>query len=90
MLKDGTPDSSAILKLYQNNYTPADTSTAAYFTVANFTNYVNKTLTRTSWHAAVTNANSKAETSYGTAPEPWTCGASGNTIYGYWAEGTGT
>ncbi len=88
MLKDAlSVDENYILKLYKNDYTPLDTSTIGSFTIADFTNYVHKTLTRTNWSAAATNGSSKAESSYGTAPESWTCGASGNTIYGYWVEG---
>ena len=88
MLKDAlSVDEAYILKLFQNNYTPADTTTSANMTAATFTNYAHKTLTRAGWSAATTNASGKAESSYGTAPESWTCGATGNTIYGYWVEG---
>jgi hypothetical protein len=75
-----------ILKLYQNNYTPADTATVSSFTEANFTNYAAKTLTRASWNAA-TLVGGKAQTSYGSSPQNWTCGTTGNTIYGYWMQG---
>lgn len=87
MLKDAlSTNENYILKLYQNNYTPADDSTPGSFTEANFTNYAAVTLTRALWNAAVTVSN-KAETSYGSAPQSWTCGASGNTIYGYYVVG---
>lgn len=76
-----------ILKLFRNDYTPAAADAPGSFTEANFTNYVAKTLTRTLWNSSVT-VSGKAESSYGTTPQSWTCGASGNTIYGYWVEGS--
>lgn len=87
MLKDALSTNEAyILKLYQNNYTPDDSSAPGSFTEATFTNYAAVTLTRALWNSAVTVSN-KAETSYGSAPQSWTCGASGNTIYGYYVVG---
>jgi len=88
MLKDAlSTDEDFILHLYKNNYTPVDGTTSTDFTEADFTNYVNKTLARTTWNAAITNGSSKAESSYGSSPLSWTCGASGNTVYGYWVQG---
>jgi hypothetical protein len=85
MLKDAlSVDEDFTLKLYQNNYTPVNTSVAGDFTVATFTNYVDKTLTRAGWAAATTVSN-KARSTY--AQQSWTCGASGNTIYGYYVIG---
>lgn len=87
MLKDAlSSDENYILKLYMNDYTPDQTSAPGSFTQATFTNYVAKTLTRAGWNAAVV-ASNKAESSYGSTPQTWTCGATGNTIYGYWVEG---
>lgn len=87
LLKDAlSTNENYILKLYRNDYTPDDNSVAGSFTEANFTNYAAKTLTRALWNAAVT-VSGKAETSYGSAPQSWTCGASGNTIYGYYVTG---
>lgn len=87
MLKDTlSTNEDFILKLYKNNYTPIAATTSADFTQADFTNYVVKTLARATWRAAVTVSN-KAESSYGTAPLSWTCGATGNTIYGYYVIG---
>ena len=74
-----------ILKLYKNNYTPVDASTATDFTVADFTNYVDKTLHRANFSAATT-VGGKASTTYDTA-QSWTCGTTGNTIYGYYVVG---
>ena len=86
-LKDTlSTDENMILHLYKNNYTPVAATTSTDFTEADFTNYVNKTLARTTWNAAVT-VSGKAESSYGSSPLSWTCGASSNTIYGYWVQG---
>lgn len=86
MLKDAlSVDEGYTLKLYKNDYTPIQTSTGTDFTVADFTNYVDKTLTRTGWGAASTVSN-KASATYGTQ-QSWTCGATGNTIYGYYILG---
>jgi hypothetical protein len=74
-----------ILKLYQNNYTPTSAAAPGSFTEATFTGYAARTLTRSVWNTAVTVSN-KAESSYGTTPQSWTCGATGNTIYGYTVE----
>lgn len=88
MIKDAlSADEAYILKLYRNDYTPDAVAASGSFTEANFTNYVAKTLARTTWNAAVTNGSGKGETSYGATPQSWTCGASGNTVYGYWVEG---
>jgi hypothetical protein len=76
-----------ILKLYRNDVTPAAASAPGSFTEANFTGYAARTLTRTLWNSAVT-VSTKAESSYGTTPQSWTCGTTGNTIYGYWVEGS--
>jgi hypothetical protein len=76
-----------ILKLYRTNVTPNANSIPASFTEANFTGYAAKTLTRSSWNSAVTVSN-KAESSYGASAQSWTCGTTGNTIYGYWVEGS--
>ncbi len=87
MLKDPlVTDENYILRLYQNNYTPDDSSVPGSFTEASFTNYAAVTMTRSGWNASVTVSN-KAESSYGSAPLAWTCGASGNTVYGYYVSG---
>lgn len=87
MLKDPlVTDENYILRLYQNNYTPDDSSVAGSFTEASFTNYAAVTMTRANWNASVTVSN-KAESSYGSAPLAWTCGTTGNTVYGYYVSG---
>ena len=87
MLKEATTaDEKYLLKLYQNDKTPADADATSSYTVADFTNYATRTLSRSGWATAVTTSN-KAESSY-LAVQSWTCGASGNTIYGYYVEGS--
>lgn len=76
-----------ILKLFKSDSTPSADSAPGSFTEADFTNYAARTLSRSTWNSAVTVSN-KAEASYGAAPQSWTCGATGNTIYGYWVEGS--
>ena len=52
LLKAGlnhTAASNPVLKLYQNNITPAETDTAATFTEATWTGYAAITLTGASW-----------------------------------------
>lgn len=87
MLRDTlSTDEIYLLKLYKNDVTPADGDTSAAYTVATFTDYYSRSLTRANWNSAVSNTT-KAESSYGGTPESWTCGATGNTIFGYWVEG---
>lgn len=73
------------LKLFKSNVTPAEGDTHATYTVADFTNYVDKTLTASqtgaTWGAPAT-VGGVSSISY--AQQSWTCGATGNTIYGYW------
>lgn len=88
LLKDAlSTNENSILRLFKNDYTPVNATTSTDFTEADFTNYVVKTLLRATWNAAVTNGSGKAESSYGSTPLAWTCGASGNTVYGYWVQG---
>lgn len=79
-------DENYILMLYQNNYTPDTNATATMFTEANFTGYAAMTLTRANWSAA-TIVGGEAQTSYGSNPQTWTCGITGNIVYGYWIQG---
>ena len=88
MLKDALDtDENYILKLFHTDVTPSENSTSASFVEATFTNYAAVTLTRSNWNAAVLNGSNAAESSYGSAAQSWTCGATGDTIYGYWMEG---
>lgn len=84
MLRNTSDTENYILKLYRNNYTPTATSSVSDFTSAIFTNYSDKTLARTSWTAATTVAG-KAQSSY--SQQSWTCGATGDTVYGYYVVG---
>jgi hypothetical protein len=85
MLKDAlTTDEDYTLKLFNNNVTPDQSSVAGTFTETAFTGYTAKTLTRTGWSAASTVSN-KAQSSY--SQQSWTCGATGDTIYGYYVIG---
>lgn len=82
MLKDAlSSDEDYTLKLFKTDVTPSATSVEGDFTEADFTNYTSKTLTRSGWGAAST-VGGKASSTYGST-QSWTCGASGNTIYGY-------
>lgn len=84
-LTDDTPE-NLTLKLYQNDVTPADDSVAGDFTEADFTDYSAKTLARSGWATVAQDVNDKASIQYDTT-QSWTCGASGNTIYGYYVVG---
>jgi hypothetical protein len=85
MLKDAlTVDEDYTLKLFNNNVAPTQASIASTFTETAFTGYAAKTLTRTGWSAATTVSN-KAQSSY--SQQSWTCGATGDTIYGYYVIG---
>lgn len=68
--------------LYQNNYTPIQSSTGSDFTIANFTGYSQQTFTRTEWTTPAT-VSDQAFSQSTENPFTWTCGATGNTIYGY-------
>lgn len=78
------------LKLYTNNYTPVDTSTAGSFTEASGAGYAAKTLTNGSW--TVTPANDPSDAVY--AEQTWTFTgalAGSASVYGYFvvdADGT--
>lgn len=85
MLKDAlSVDENYTLKLYKTDVTPAESDTNASYTIADFTDYTSKTLARTTWAGASTSAGTTS-TTY--TQQSWTCGASGNTIYGYWVVG---
>lgn len=98
LLDGGTTRENWTLKLFKTNVTPAETDTAGTYTEADFTNYVAKTLTRTinagtTWGTAASGSptnswsaeSAVAESAY--QQQSWTCGASGNTVYGYFLVG---
>lgn len=87
MLKDAlTTDENVILKLNKNDYTVTQSSVSTDFTATTFTGYAAQTLTRANWAAATTNGSNKAEATYSNTLS-WTCGATGDTVFGYWIEG---
>ena len=78
-------DESWTLKLYTaQGGGGAELAVAADFTVATFTGYANKTLTRAGWSAAST-LGGVTSTSF--AQQSWTCTAAGQTILGYYVIG---
>jgi len=83
--KDAAPE-SLVLKLYKNDVTPTESSTAATFTEADFTGYSSRTLSRSTWGTPTT-VDGQGVISYG-APLTWTCGTTTqNTIFGYFVVG---
>jgi len=81
-----TEDFSAlevVLRLFRANYVPAANTTLSSFTEADFTGYAEIVLDRDQWQAPVT-LEGRAYTQYQSAPQQWTCGATGNTIYGWY------
>jgi hypothetical protein len=78
--KIATPENLK-LKLFKSNTTPAETDTAATYTVADFTGYADVTLTGASWTVSGT-----APTSIGYAQQTFTAGAVGGSqsVYGYY------
>jgi hypothetical protein len=91
LLDGGTTRENWTLKLYKTNVTPAETDTSASYTECDFTNYVSKTLTRTvgagTWGTPSTAAGVTSSTYHSGTPQTWTCGAAGNTVYGYFVVG---
>ena len=83
-------DDNYILKLYDSAITPTNSTTAGTFSghTATFTNYSHQTLTRAGW-SSIVQSGTTAQTSYGTTLT-WTCGATGDTVYGYWVESATT
>jgi|GEM_PF-1354272 len=91
------------LGLFNSNIAPAETDVASTYTAHEtaFTSYARKTLTRgvgsSTWNTVVSQAPSGSpawsargqvgHSQYGSAAQSWTCGASGDTIYGYFIVG---
>jgi len=83
MLKDAlSTDEKYLLKLYKVSYQPIKTTTTSGFSEADFTNYAARTLIRATWATAGT-VSDKASSTYG-AVQSWTCGSTGNTVFGYY------
>jgi hypothetical protein len=85
MLQHTSDSENYILKLYNNNYTPDGNATTASFTTAIFSGYADVTLARSNWSNATLNASNKGQTSY--SQQSWTCGVTGDTVYGYFVVG---
>lgn len=69
------------LRLFENNYTPIETSTYASFTEATFSGYAAKTLTGANW--TVTNADPAVAT-YSTTQTFTSNAAQTKAVYGYY------
>lgn len=74
------------LKLFQSDISIDDESVAGDFAEADFSDYAEKTLNRSGWDSVSQDVNDKASIQYDTT-QSWTCGATGNTIYGYYVVG---
>jgi hypothetical protein len=102
LLSGGTLETWS-LRLFNSNITPSETDTASTYTAheATFSGYAAKTLTRSigasTWNTPVSQAPSGSppwssrtqvgHSQYGSSPQTWTCGATGDTIYGYFITG---
>lgn len=87
MLKQTAVTSPYLLKLFNvSTLTPSAAMTTADFTgkTATFTNYSIATLSRAGWSSATSSSNT-AVAVYNAAIS-WTCGATGDTVYGYIVE----
>jgi hypothetical protein len=80
-----TAATDPILRLFQNNITPAETDTAATYTEATFTGYSSVTLTGASW-SVVEGAPSSA--SYAQQSFTSSAGSQNQSIYGYYVTRT--
>lgn len=86
MLKDAlSSGEDYTLKLYQNDYTPVPSSTAASFTECTFGGYAAKPLTRAGW-GTPSLVSGKASTTY-SVMQTWTLSGSPQTVYGYFVLG---
>jgi len=76
---------NVILRLGRTSVTISDATVLADFTEANFTGYTAVSLSPSNWQTATVTSN-QANSTYGTVPVEWTCGATGNTIYNAYVE----
>jgi hypothetical protein len=72
---------NVVLRLYQNNITPAETDTAATYTEASWTGYAALTLTGANW---VVNEGAPSEASYAQQIFTSSAGAQSQNNYGYY------
>jgi hypothetical protein len=74
-----TAPQNLVLRLFQNNITPADTDTAGTYTESSFPGYGSITLTGASWNNAASGS-----IAYG-SQQTFTCsGAASQNVYGYY------
>ena len=78
--KTGTTE-ALILRLFQNNITPAEADTAATYTQATFTGYVALTLTPATWTVT---GGAPTSAAYPQQSFTSTAGAQNQSIYGYY------
>jgi hypothetical protein len=81
-LVNKTAPQNLILKLFQNNVTPAETDIASGYTEATFTGYGPITLTGASWGAA--SAGAPSSIAYAQQTFTSSAGAQSQAIYGYY------
>lgn len=79
MIVNKTAPQSTILKLYQNNITPAEGDTAATYTEATFTGYASIALAGASWGAASGGSIAFAQQTFTS-----TANQTAQLIYGYY------
>lgn len=79
-LNKSTPE-NVVLRLFQNNITPAETDTAATYTEATFTGYAALTLTGASW---TVNEGAPTEAVYAQQTFTGTGAAMNQNQYGYY------
>ena len=90
LLHGGNTRENWTLRLYKTDVTPAEGDVAGSYTVADFTGYVGKTLTRTvnpgtTWETPTTSSGTTFSTY---AQQSWTHGGgAAQTVYGYYLVG---
>lgn len=74
-----TAPQNPVLRLFQNNITPADTDTAGTYTESSFSGYASITLAGASWNSAASGSIAYS------AQQTITCsGAASQSVYGYY------
>jgi hypothetical protein len=76
-----TAGQNLILKLFKNNYTPVEATTASDLTVADFTGYSNITLTAASWTYT---AGDPGTLAYAQQTFTSSAGSQSSAVYGYY------
>lgn len=80
LVNKSTPE-NLVLRLFQNNITPAETDTAATYTEASFTGYSAPTLTGASW---VVTEGAPSNAAYAQQTFTSSAGAQNQSVYGYY------